>query len=255
MTTPVLVGLAVDNAGGGSVLNTATFNNFSVVPLNKAPIVNAGSLTSPIIASSSVNGTVTDDSFPSPPSLTTNWITVTGPAAAVFGNASLPATSVSFPVDGTYKLRLKANDGSAQSFADVSTTAYLSAFDQWQAQSFGSNTDPAAAQSADFDHDGLPNLLEYALGTSGNVQNSNPVVNELVPSGPDKFLRITVPKNPSASDVTMIVEATGDLTSPTSWTSSGLIILQNTSTLLQVQDNVPATENAPRFMRVRVTKP
>ena len=255
MTTAVLVGLAVDNNGGGSVVNTATFNNFSIVPLNKAPIVGTGTVTSPVIASISLSGSVTDDSFPSPPNLTTQWSTHAGPAAAVFGNASLPATTVTFPANGSYTLRLQADDGSVQTFADVNTTAYLGPFDQWQAQSFGSNTDPAAAQAADFDHDGLPNLLEYALGTSGTIQNTTPIVSDFVSSGSDKYLRITVPRNPNATDVTMIVEATGNLAHPASWSSTGLIILQNTSTLLQVQDNVPATDNAPRFMRVRVAKP
>ena len=254
MTTPVMVGLAVDNSGGGSVLNTATFTNFSVVPTNKAPIVNAGTLTSPVIASTSVSGTVTDDNFPSPPSLTTSWITRAGPASAVFGNASMPATGVTFPANGLYTLRLQANDGSAQTYADVNTTAYLGLFDQWQAQSFGSNTDPKAAAMADFDHDGLSNLMEYALGTSGTAQNATPVVHNLVPVGSDQYLHITVPKNPAATDVTLTVEATGDLTNPASWSSTDLVILQNTSTVLEVRDSVPATNNAPRFMRVRVTK-
>ncbi|MDB6138597.1 MAG: Calx-beta protein, partial [Verrucomicrobiaceae bacterium] len=255
MTTPVLVGLAVDNAGGGSVLNTATFTNFSVVPLNKAPVVSTGGSAFPIIASTALGGSVTDDSFPSPPALTTSWSTLAGPASVVFGNASMPATSAAFPANGSYTLRLQASDGSAQTFADLSLTAYLSRFDQWQTESFGGTSGPAMAQAADYDHDGLPNLLEYALGTSGITQNATPIVHDLVPAGNDKYLQITVPKNPLATDVTLTVEATGTLAVPASWSSTGLIIVQDTSTVLQVRDNVPATENAPRFMRVRVTRP
>lgn len=255
MTTPVLVGMAVDNAGGGSVLNTATFKSFSVVPLNKAPIVNPGSVTSPVIASTLLNGVVSDDSYPSPPTLTTLWSTRSGLGSVVFGNAGAPATTATFPANGTYTLRLQADDGSAQTYADLHATAYLGLFDQWQAQSFGSNSDPQVAAAADYDHDGLSNLLEYALGTSGTAQNSNPIVSELMPSGPDKYLCITIPKNPNATDVTIVVEASGDLANPNSWSSAGLVVLQNTSTVLQVRDSIPATENAPRFMRARVTKP
>ncbi|MDB6120119.1 MAG: hypothetical protein JWO08_3900 [Verrucomicrobiaceae bacterium] len=164
------------------------------------------------------------------------------------------ATGVTFPANGSFTLRLQASDGSAQTFADVSTLAYLGLFDQWQAQTFSSNSAPAATQAADFDHDGLPNLFEYALGTSGTAQNLTSITNEVIPSGNDKYLRITVPKNSAATDVTIVVEATGTLAIPSSWSTTGLVILQNTSTVLQVQDNVAATQNFPRFMRVRVSK-
>ena len=254
MATPVLVGLAVDNAGLNA-LNTATFTNLSVVPLNKAPVVSTGSVTSPIIASTSLNGSVTDDSFPTPPSLTSSWITHSGPASALFGNASLPATTASFPANGSYVLRLQASDGSAQTFADLHLTSYLSPFDQWQAQTFGSNTDPHAAATADYDHDGLPNLLEYAMGTSGTVHNASPIVSGVVSSGEEQYLSLTLPKNPSATDVTITVEATSNLQDPNSWSSSGLVELQNTSTVLQVRDNVPVSSGVSRFMRARVTRP
>ena len=40
MSTPVVVGFAVDNAGGtAGVLNVAQFTDLSIVPLNKAPVV------------------------------------------------------------------------------------------------------------------------------------------------------------------------------------------------------------------------
>src|SRR2546428_11181915 len=85
MTTPVLVGLAVDNNGGGSVLNTATFNNFSVVPLNKAPIVSTGTVAANSVSPIPLSGTVSDDNFPAPPSLTTQWSKLRGPGTVTFG--------------------------------------------------------------------------------------------------------------------------------------------------------------------------
>ena len=44
MSTPVLVGFAVDNSGGVG-LNTCTFTNLSIVPLNTAPTVDPGTVT------------------------------------------------------------------------------------------------------------------------------------------------------------------------------------------------------------------
>ena len=154
-----------------------------------------------------------------------------------------------------HSLRLSAEDGSAQTFKDVSFTGYVSNFSQWQSTTFTSSSDPSAAPDADPDHDGLANLMEYALNTSGSASNANPILNELITNGPSKYLCLTVPKNPAATDVTYIVEATSDLANPLSWSSSGLVTLINTSTTLQVRDGVAVTSGVQRFMRLRVTRP
>ena len=67
-----------------------------------------------------------------------------------------------------------------------------------------------------------------------------------------KILRLSIPKNPDATDVTFTVEACSDLTS---WSSVGLVIETNTSTQLTVRDNVPSGPGVQRFMRVKVTRP
>lgn len=99
------------------------------------------------------------------------------------------------------------------------------------------------------------NLLEYAVGTNGTVQNGAPQVITLAPVNSEQYLRITVPKNPAATDVIFTVEATGDLSNPASWSSAGLVIETNTATQLVVRDNVPAGPGVRRFMRVRVERP
>jgi uncharacterized protein YjiK len=81
-------------------------------PGNTPPSVNAGtdqSVTLP--ASANLNGTVTDDGLPTPPSLTTAWSQVSGPGAVTFGNASMVDTTASVPIPGIYVVRLTANDG------------------------------------------------------------------------------------------------------------------------------------------------
>jgi hypothetical protein len=69
------------------------------------------------------------------------------------------------------------------------------------------------------------------------------------------YLRMSVPKNPAATDVVFTAEATSDISNPLSWSSAGLIIETNTSTQLIVRDNVPAGPGTQRFMRVRVERP
>ncbi len=111
---------------------------------------------------------------------------------------------------------------------------------------------PAAVATADADHDGQANLLEYALGTAPQTAGASSVLLDTATIGQSKYLRLTVPKNAAAPDMTFTVQVTGTLEAPTSWSSAGLIIESSTSTQLIVRDNVPAGPGVRRFMRVRV---
>ncbi len=68
-------------------------------------------------------------------------------------------------------------------------------------------------------------------------------------------LRMTLPKNPNATDISFHVEQTIDLANP-AWSVNGTSILQNTATLLQVQDSnlVDGSETAG-YLRLRVSEP
>jgi hypothetical protein len=255
MTPNVLIGFAVDNAGGtAGVLNTVQFSNLTIVPLNKAPNISVAALgdMSPI----SLDGTVTDDSFPIPVSLTTQWSLVSGPGNITFGNANVIDTTATFTASGTHTLRLLADDNSIASYRDLPISAYLTPFARWLDQnSVGDENNTLAEETADTDNDGLANLFEYAIGTNGIIAGSNPQVVALAPVSSEQYLRISLPKNPAATDVVFTVEASSDLSNPLSWNSSGLIIETNNSTQLIVRDNVPAGSGVQRFMRVRVERP
>src|SRR5207244_1007956 len=78
---------------------------------NQPPTVNAGpdqSITLPNTAT--LNGTVTDDGYPTGSTLTITWSKVSGPGTVTFNNASAASTTASFSTSGTYVLRLTAND-------------------------------------------------------------------------------------------------------------------------------------------------
>ena len=254
MTPNVLIGFAVDNAGGtAGVLNTAQFSSLTIVPLNKAPNIALAALgdISPI----SLDGTVTDDSFPVPVSLTTQWSQISGPGTITLGNPALIATTATFTASGSHSLRLLADDSSITSFRDVSFSAYLTPFARWLDQNgVGDENNTLAEADADMDKDGLANLFEYAVGTNGIISSANPQVTTLAPISADKYLRIAIPKNPAATDISFTVEASSDLANPLSWNSAGLVIEVNNSTTLQVRDNVPAGPGVQRFMRVKVTR-
>ena len=70
-----------------------------------------------------LDGTVTDDGLPNPPgAVTTTWEKVTGFGDVIFGNPNAVDTTAQFSVEGTYVLRLTANDGQASVADEITVT-------------------------------------------------------------------------------------------------------------------------------------
>ncbi len=107
---------AINNVGESANSNEETFRF-----VNLAPIVNAGDdveITLP--ASAYLNGTVSDDGIPNPPeAITVQWEKVDGPGDITFIDTTSAITTASFSLDGTYLLRLTADDGELNASDDV----------------------------------------------------------------------------------------------------------------------------------------
>jgi hypothetical protein len=74
-------------------------------------------------AAAALDGTVADDGQPDPPAaVTTQWTLQSGPGTVTFGDASAVDTTASFSVEGTYVLRLTADDGEFQTFDTTTVT-------------------------------------------------------------------------------------------------------------------------------------
>jgi hypothetical protein len=87
--------------------------------VNMPPCANAGpdqSIAGATVAT--LKGQATDDGDPSG-TLTSTWSKVSGPGAVSFGNPNTPTTTASFSSNGSYILRLTANDGQLQKSDDV----------------------------------------------------------------------------------------------------------------------------------------
>ncbi|HEX6623913.1 MAG TPA: RHS repeat-associated core domain-containing protein [Pyrinomonadaceae bacterium] len=83
----------------------------TVEPRNLAPVVEAGAdQTVTLPATASLSGLVTDDGKPTGAAVTSNWTKVSGPGTVTFADANAPVTTATFSVEGTYVLRLSAND-------------------------------------------------------------------------------------------------------------------------------------------------
>ncbi|HEU4356144.1 MAG TPA: hypothetical protein VFT27_11195, partial [Actinomycetota bacterium] len=124
-----IVDRAVDN-GSSSSENDGKLFEISAPggggggPTNTPPVVSAGpnqTITLPNAAT--LQGSVTDDGLPNPPGVTTSlWSKVSGPGSVGFADATSPATTATFSTDGSYVLRLTADDSAAQRSDDVSIT-------------------------------------------------------------------------------------------------------------------------------------
>ena len=127
--------------------------------------------------------------------------------------------------------------------------------DAWRFSQFGTQANNASVASmlADPDNDGWNNLLEFALNLRATLPDESPLTEDFVRIGQQDFFRLTVPKNPNATGITYSVQATSNLLDPDSWTSAGLIVEEDSPTVLRVRDSVPVAPGASRFLRARVT--
>jgi len=91
--------------------------------INDAPVVDAGPDVLEVdfgFLPISLNGTVTDDGFPTPSSLKITWTKTSGPGNVAFSNPNSPDTNVTtLSQAGTYVLRLEAFDGEKTSFSTI----------------------------------------------------------------------------------------------------------------------------------------
>lgn len=93
-------------------------------PTNTPPTVSAGANQTITLPNAvTLDGTVTDDGLPNPPGVTTSlWSKVSGPGIVTFQDAASTDTTATFSIDGTYVLRLTADDSAASRSDDVSVT-------------------------------------------------------------------------------------------------------------------------------------
>lgn len=128
---------------------------------------------------------------------------------------------------------------------------------EWRERYFG---DPAnsgdGADNFDFDRDGLPNLLEYALGTSPrDAASANLPEPSFVTIAGARYLTLSISRPPGVSGINYIVELSSTLDG--SWQSGGgaTTVMTNSATHLTVRDNQPIGPALPkRFIRLRVTR-
>ena len=171
---------------------------------------------------------------------TTGGITGLETTDFVIDTNSLPAAT------GHWNIAVNANDL-------LLTYTPLSPFEQWQITQFAEKaSDPqVAGEMMDPDNDDLPNLVEYALGTDPEVAGPSTITQDFVEIEGTPFLRLTVPRNPDATDLVITVETTSDLSAAGSWTDLDTVIETDEPSLLLVRD---ALGGSRRFMRLKISR-
>ncbi len=134
---------------------------------------------------------------------------------------------------------------------DLTTITALTPSQSWRYQYFGTTANSGnAADTANPAGDGINNLTKYALGLDPTVPEVNPEVEDTSTG----YLRLTLPRNANATDITYTVQVTGDLTDPASWTAASTTGDQNTATMLQAHDSTPVSGAAKRFIRLQISR-
>jgi hypothetical protein len=160
----------------------------------------------------------------------------------------------------------------------VRITGPATPLNTWRLAEFGTtSTTGTLADDADFDNDGVENLIEYALGsdpTLGTGVNGSAVAPTALIGDADILLtdRLTLSfslQNPNPTDITYTVQATDDLgtwtsvasktgSGPWTWLGGGTsrIVTSGTGPVsVKIGDVVPTSGNPKRMMRLKVANP
>lgn len=121
--------------------------------------------------------------------------------------------------------------------------------DSWENQMFGGSAAGANPPTGDPDGDGLDNLLEYALGTNPLQATANPVAGGVATIGTDRYLRISVAKNPVATNLTFAAELSENVSN---WSGAGVEEEENSIDRFTARDSVPTSSSPARFIRLKV---
>lgn len=166
LTTATELGTATDDV-------TIT-RHISTPPVgNSAPVVTplAASISSVLGTGAPLAATVADDGIPGAARLC--WSKVSGPGAIFFDNAFTSNTTAFFSTNGTYVLRLAADDGDLQGSADVTVTVSLpsgdltSGLEHW----WRMDDDPALKKAFDSAADNTLSLNNSAFLQPGKTGN------------------------------------------------------------------------------------
>jgi hypothetical protein len=199
-------------------------------------------------------------------------VTSTNGAPTVGGNGVVKAVSVGLPDSSggfalttgglapntAYSYSVYATDSSGITHVSpVATFTTPTVLQNWRQTFFGTTLGSShAADGADPDGDGVPNLIEFATGKNPTAANNSATATPTVSSTGGLEYNYTRSLDAQNSGTIFIVEWNDGL-DPTQWQSTGVteIILSDNGILQQVKALLPATVTGKRFVRLKVLPP
>jgi hypothetical protein len=159
---------------------------------------------------------------------------------------------------GTYNATLTLDTGdpllSATNFP-ISFTI-LSPLNAWRLNHFGTTDNSGnAADTADPDHDGIINILEYAFDTDPNVSSANPISFAVV----GNHLTVTFKRtHPALPDISYTPQVANNLSSAVwnsgaSYTSQAVTDNSDSTETVVVTDLAPINSTPTHFLRILIT--
>ena len=172
--------------------------------------------------------------------------------AATSGSTSSPVT-LGFG-DNVINTVVTAQDGSTIKTYIVTVTR-LTNLQGWRKTWFGTTANTGTtADSADYDGDGIPNLIEWAC----NLNPTAPSTLTTTTGMSSGSFVYTYSRSTSAANAgtTFTVEWSNTLASG-SWSSTGVVqtVLSDDGTTQQVQATIPVTTETAKFVHLSVTAP
>lgn len=172
-------------------------------------------------------------------------------------NGSFSLTAAGLAANTTYTYRVYAKDSTGATILSTpSTFTTPTVLQNWRQTFFGTTQGASsAADNADPDGDGVPNLLEFATGKnptkSQNAASTAPSLN-----GGNLEYQYTRNLDALNSGITFTVEW-NDTLNPTQWSSAGVteVVLSDDGLQQQVKASVPSGSNGKRFIRLKVLPP
>lgn len=181
---------------------------------------------------------------------------VAGMPGSVSGGTS---TAVSTTLTGltpgtTYHFRVNGSNGSGTANGADLTFTTLTLQQNWRQTFFGATANSGrTADTADYDGDGIPNLMEYALNFNPTTAGKLPVTTSL--NGANFEYTYTRSTASVSAGTSYTVEWSGAL--PGTWSSSGVTqaVLSDDGTAQQVKATIPTNATQTMFVRLSVTAP
>lgn len=139
---------------------------------------------------------------------------------------------------------------------EISWVPATTDFITWRTANFTSSELADASVSgpnADPDHDGVVNLLEFALGGLPKDGGSKPApVISYEIAGGERYLTLAVVKPTGLSNLNYVIKVSSDLKNWFAGDPNTVTLVDDTTTL-KVRDNIPTTSGVRRFIRLEIT--